>query len=106
MRSELSVIDFSGYNSRDNSNWQLLSSGRDISQVFHDLIPKRALPDYYKVIKHPQAMNPVQVSLATQPAVNQLSLTMLFNTDFGKKEKLFNVYRLCEGLRSGTKAHF
>ncbi|RPB21463.1 hypothetical protein L211DRAFT_436675 [Terfezia boudieri ATCC MYA-4762] len=40
--------------------------GRDISQVFHDLIPKRALPDYYKVIKHPQAMNPVQVSLVTQ----------------------------------------
>lgn len=37
--------------------------GRDISQVFHDLIPKRALPDYYKVIKHPQAMNPVQTSV-------------------------------------------
>lgn len=39
------------------------SSGRDISEVFHDLIPKRSLPDYYKVIKNPMAMNPVQVRL-------------------------------------------
>lgn len=36
-------------------------SGRDISEMFHDLVPKRALPDYYKVITHPMALNPVQV---------------------------------------------
>ncbi|KAI5793832.1 hypothetical protein DFH27DRAFT_602595 [Peziza echinospora] len=34
--------------------------GRDISEMYHDLVPKRSLPDYYKVIKTPMAMNPVQ----------------------------------------------
>ncbi|KAA8893961.1 hypothetical protein FN846DRAFT_976556 [Sphaerosporella brunnea] len=32
----------------------------DISEPFHDLLPKRAYPDYYKLIKSPQALNPVQ----------------------------------------------
>lgn len=34
---------------------------RDVSEAFHDLLPKRQFADYYKLIKHPQALNPVQV---------------------------------------------
>lgn len=37
-------------------------SDRDVSEAFHDLLPKRQFADYYKLIKHPQALNPVQVS--------------------------------------------
>jgi len=37
-----------------------VDSGRDISAAFHDLLPKRQYADYYKLIKHPQALNPVQ----------------------------------------------
>lgn len=34
--------------------------GGDASGWFHDLLPKRQFADYYKQIKNPQALNPVQ----------------------------------------------
>jgi len=37
--------------------------GGDLSSPFHDLLPKRAYADYYKLIKSPQALNPVQASV-------------------------------------------
>lgn len=43
--------------------WVWFSSERDLSEAFHDLLPKRQFVDYYKLIKHPQALNPVQLNV-------------------------------------------
>lgn len=78
----------------------IFARDRDVSEAFHDLLPKRQFADYYKLIKHPQALNPVQVGKRAE----SWRSAVLTDGRVAKSEAedLHGGRGLCEGLCAGT----